>query len=110
MGSQSLRSLLIYKQCQLKLLQENFRHRKPDIRVLKKELNSSHSSLQHEIIFIDFTYVSSLFLGSNKRIATPQKNLSKLIKSNISVQDPSNVILKFSMYNLNMKKGFLRKI
>ena len=35
---------------------------------LKKEFNSSHSSLQHEISFIDFAHVSSLFLRSNNRI------------------------------------------
>ena len=68
------------------LLQDEIRHKKSDIRVLKKEVNSSHSSLQNEISFIDFAYVSSLFLRSNNRIlvsksATQQKNLSKLIKS-----------------------------
>ena len=67
---------------------------------LKKEFNSTHSSLQHEISFNDFAHVSSLFLRSNNRIlasksATQHKKLSKLVKSNISIHDPSNVIFNF---------------
>ena len=64
-SSHYLKASLTYRQCQLKLLQEEIRHKKSDIRVLKKEFNSSHSSLQHEISFIDFAHVSSLFLRSN---------------------------------------------
>ena len=88
------------------LLQEQTRHEKSDIRVLKKEFNSSHSSLQHEISFIAFDHVSSLFLRSNNRIlvsksSTQQKRLNKLVKSNISMQDPSKVIFNFSKYELS---------
>ena len=46
-------------QCQLKLLEEEVRQKKSDIRALKKEFNSSHSSLQNKISFIDFAHVSS---------------------------------------------------
>ena len=42
-SSQSFKACLIYKQCRLKLLQEEIRHKKLDIRVLKKELNYNHS-------------------------------------------------------------------
>ena len=88
----------------LKLLQEEIRHK--NIRVLREEFNSSHLSLQHEISFIDFAHVSSLFLRSNNRIlalesTTQQKMLSKWVKSIISVQDPSKVIFNFSKYELS---------
>ena len=66
-SSRSLEATLTYRQCQLKLFQEEFRHKKSDIGVLKKEFNSSHSSLQHEIGFIDFAHVRSLFLRSKNR-------------------------------------------
>ena len=66
-SSHYLKVSLTFKQCQLKLLQEEIHHKKSDIRVLKKEFNSSHSSLQHEISFIDFAHVSSLFIRSNKK-------------------------------------------
>ena len=115
-SSQSLKVSLTYRQCQLKLLQEEIHHKKSDIRVLKKEFNSSHASLQNEINFIKFAPVSSLFLRSNNRIlalksATQQKKLRKIVKSNISVQDLSNIILIFQSINyLTVKKNFLWKV
>ena len=73
---------------------------------LKKEFNSSHSSLQHEISFIDFVHVSSLFLRNKNRIlssksAIQQKKLSNLVKSSISRHDPSQVIFSFSKCELS---------
>ena len=114
-SSHYLKASLTYRQCQLKLLQEEIRHKKSDIRVLKKEFNSSHSSLQHEISFIDFAHVSSLFLRSNNRIlasksAIQQKKLSNLVKSSISMHDPSKVIFNFSKYELpDCEKRLLAK-
>ena len=105
-SSHYLKASLTYRQCQLKLLQEEIRHKKSDIRVLKKEFNSSHSSLQHKISFIDFAHVSSLFLRSSNRIlalksATQQKKFCKLVKSNIFMHDPSKFIFNFSKYELS---------
>ena len=48
-SSQSPKASLTHRQYQLKLLQEEIRHKKSDIRALKKEFNSSHSSLQNEL-------------------------------------------------------------
>ena len=67
-SSRILKASLTYRQCQLKLLQEKIPYNKSDARVLKKEFNTRLSSLQHEISFIDFAHVSSLFLISNNRI------------------------------------------
>ena len=66
----------------------------------------SCTSLQCEISCIDFAYVSALFLGSNSRIlasksAIQQKDLSKLVKSNIFVQGPNKDIFSFSIYELS---------
>ena len=102
-SSHYLKPSLTNRQCQLK--QDEIRHKKSDIRVLKKEFNSSHSSLQHEISFIDFAHVSSLFLRSSNRIlasksAIQQKKLSNLVKSSISMHDPTKVIFNFSKYKL----------
>ena len=77
--------------------------------------NSSHSSLQHEISFIDFAHVSSLFLRSNNRIlasksATQQKKLSKLVESITSMHDPSNAVFNFSKYKLpDSEKSLITK-
>ena len=60
--------------------------KKFDIRVLKKEFNSSHSSLQHEISFIDFAHVSSLFLRSNNRTLASKSATQKRILAKRSWQ------------------------
>ena len=71
--------------------------------------------MQHEISVIDFAHVSSLFLISNNRIlasksAIQQKKLSNLVKSNISMHDPSKVIFNFPKYELSdCEKGLLAK-
>ena len=105
-SSHYLKASLTYRQFQLKLLQEEIRHKKSDIRVLKKEFNSSHSSLKHESSFIDLSHISSLFLRSDNRILTSksaiqQKRLCNLVKSSISMHDPSKVIFNFSKYELS---------
>ena len=99
-----LRKLWKASKC-LGLEEEEIHHKKSDIRVLKKEFSSSHSSLQHEISFIDFAHVSSLFLRSNNRIlasksAIQQKKLSNLVKSSISMHDLGKVIFNFSKYGI----------
>ena len=66
--SQSLKASLTYNQCQLKLLQDKTHHKKSKNRVLKTEANSNHSSLRHEISFMAFDHISSLFLKSNIRV------------------------------------------
>ena len=76
-SSRSVKASSTYKQCQLNLLQEEIRHKKSDVRVLKKEFNSSHSSLQHEIRFVDFAHVNSLFLRINNRILALQNATNK---------------------------------
>ena len=116
-SSRSLKAPLTYnRHYQLKLLLEEIRHRESEIRVLKKKFKYSHSSLHHEISFIEFAHISSLFLRCNNRIlaskrATQQKESSKLVKSNISIHDHSKVIFIFQSVNyLAAEKGFLRKV
>ena len=114
-SSQSINASLTHNQCQLKLLKKEIFHKISDIRILKREFNFSHSSLQQEISFVDFAHVSSLFLRSNNKIlasksATQQKKLSKLVKYNISMQDPSKVSFNASKYELSgCEERFLAK-
>ena len=103
-SSQYLKASLTYRQCQLKLLQEEIRHKKSDIRVLKKNLILA---IPHcKIILALLTHVNSLFPKSNNRIlvlkgAIQQKKLSELVKSNIAMHEPSMVIFNFSKYELS---------
>ena len=77
-SSQYRQASVIYRQCKLKLLQEKIRHKRSDIRVLKKDFNSNHSSVQHEIIsFIEFAHVSSLFVRSNNKILASKSSIQQ---------------------------------
>ena len=67
-GVETAMSYLKSSSMLIKLLQEEIRHKKSNIRFLKKTFNSNHFLLQYEISFTDFAYVSSLFLRSNNRI------------------------------------------
>lgn len=114
-SNQFVKISLIYKQCQFILSKQEIHHKKSDFRVLKKEFNSSHFSLQQEIKFIDFAHRSSPFLRSNIRTlvsqsTTQQRKLRKFVKSNISKPDPIQVIFNFSTMNyLTVKIACLEK-
>ena len=61
--TKSLKFTRTCQQCHLSLLHEEIRQKKSNIRVLLKEFEFLHSTLQAEISFIDFAHVLSLFLG-----------------------------------------------
>ena len=103
-SSHSHKASLTYKQCQLKLLQEEICHKRSSVKFLKKEFNSIPSLLQHETSFIDFAQISSLFLKSNNKMLTSKsaaQQKGKLIEFKISMQDPNKIMFKFSKYELS---------
>ena len=103
-SSHSHKASLTYKQCQLKLLQEEICHKRSSVKFLKKEFNSIPSLLQHETSFIDLAQISSLFLKSNNKMLTSKsaaQQKGKLIEFKISMQDPNKIMFKFSKYELS---------
>ena len=103
-SSHSHKASLTYKQCQLKLLQEEICHKRSSVKFLKKEFNSIPSLLQHETSFIDLAQINSLFLKSNNKMLTSKsaaQQKGKLIEFKISMQDPNKVMFKFSKYELS---------
>ena len=103
-SSHSHKASLTYKQCQLKLLQEEICHKRSIVKFLKKEFNSVPSLLQHETSFIDLAQISSLFLKSNNKMLTSKsaaQQKGKLIEFKISMQDPNKIMFKFSKYELS---------
>ena len=69
------KSIRTYQQCHLSLLHEEIRQKKSNIRVLLKEFEFLHSTLQAEISFIDFAHVHSLFLGHNDKVLKQKSNI-----------------------------------
>ena len=89
-----------YEQCQLNLLHEEIRQKKPNIRVLLKESEFLHSTLQVEISFIDFAHVRSLFTGDNNKVlkqksTIQQKKFNNLLKNKKPQHDPEKIILNY---------------
>ena len=89
-----------YEQCQLNLLHEEIRYKKSNIRVLLKEFEFLHSTLQGEISFIDFAHVRSLFLGDNDKVlkqksTIQQKKFSNLLKDKKPQHDPEKIIFNY---------------
>ena len=99
-ANKSLKSSRTYQQCQLSLLHEEIRQKKSNIRVLLKEFEFLHSTLQGEISFIDFAHVRSLFLGDNDKVlkqksTIQQKKFSNLLKDKKPQHDPEKIIFNY---------------
>ena len=94
-----------YQHCQLSLLHEEIRQKKSNIRVLLKEFQFLHSTLQTEISFIDFAYIRSLFLGTIQ-----QKKFNNLLKDKKPQHDPEKIIFNYSSFVLSeAEKSLLQK-
>ena len=94
-----------YQHCQLSLLHEKIRQKKSNIRVLLKEFEFLHSTLQTEISFIDFAYIRSLFLGTIQ-----QKKFNNLLKDKKPQHNPEKIIFNYSSFVLSeAEKSLLQK-
>ena len=104
-----------YQQCQLSLLREEILQKKSDIRVLLKEFEFLHSTLQAGVNFIDFAHLHSLFIGHNDKVLKQksiiqQKKLNYLLKDKKPQHDPEKVIFNCSTYTLlEAEKSLLQK-
>ena len=92
-ANKSLKSSRTYCWSQLSLLHEEIRQKKSNIRVLLKEFDFLHSSLQTEVSLIDFAHVHSLFLGHNDKVlkqrsTIQQKKFNNLVKDQKPQHDP----------------------
>ena len=114
-ANKSLKSSRTYHQCQLSLLQEEIRQKKSNIRVLLKEFDFLHSTLQAEISLIDFAHVRSLFLGHKDEVlkqksTIQQKKFNNLVKDMKPQHDPEKITFNYSNYILSeVEKSLLPK-
>ena len=101
-ATKSLKSSRTYQQCQLSLLHEEICQKKFNIRVLLKEFEFLHSTLQAEIRFIDFAHVRSLLLGHNDKIlkqrsTIQQKKFNNLLKDKKPQHDPEKIVFNYKI-------------
>ena len=103
-SNRSLKSSDAYRQCQIRLLKEEISNKKSIIRQRQSELVLLKNHLKASMNVIDYAHICSIFLISNDKMLTKQKDIQDhkiigLIKG--KGIDPENVIFKFSSYVLS---------
>ena len=105
-SNRSLKSSDAYRQCQIRLLKEEISNKKSIIRQRQSELVLLKNHLKASMNVIDYAHICSIFLISNDKILTKQKDIQDrkiigLIKGKGKGIDPENVIFNFSSYVLS---------
>ena len=104
--NRSLKSSDAYKQWQIRLLKEEISNKKSIIRQRQSELVLLKNHLKASMNVIDYANICSMFLISNDKVLTKQKdiqdrNIIGLIKGKCKSIDPENAIFKLLSYVLS---------
>ena len=113
----SLRDSKAYRDCQLKLLKQEIQSKKSQHRTKEKELKTLQNELVRTLSLVDYSHIISLFLKSNDDTLSKCKEIHKkklyklgYFERDKDVNDPDQVIHKFSSYTLNdTEKSLLAK-
>ena len=101
-SNRSLKSSDAYRQCRIRLLKEEISNKKSIIRQRQSELVLLKNHLKASMNVIDYAHICSIFLISNDKILTKQRDIQDckiigLIKGKGKSIDPENVILTFHL-------------
>ena len=104
--NRSLKSSDAYKQWQIRLLKEEISNKKSIIRQRQSELVLLKNHLKASMNVIDYAHICSMFLISNDKVLTKQKdiqdrNIIGLIKGKCESIDSENTIFKLLSYVLS---------
>ena len=98
-SNKNLRNSTVYRQCQIKLLQQEISHKKRNLRTLRRDLTSVRNELCLKLSFIDLNHVCNLFLSGNgkgilkhKQIQNKKLNNLRVTTLENSSHDPDKVI------------------
>ena len=94
-----------WQQSQIRLIKEEISNKKSIIRRSQSKLGLLKNHLKASMNVIDYAHICSIFLISNDKILTKQKDIQdrkiiRLIKGKGKGFDQENVIFKFSSYVL----------
>ena len=106
-----LHNSVVYRKCQIKLLEERIKAKRKRINVVEKDTKRIKEELQGTLSCLDFSYICSLFLIANDKSNLHLDNIQKrklknllevLLKEVINdSHDPNKVIFNFSSYELS---------
>ena len=120
LANRHLHNSVVYKKCQIKLLEEEIRAKRKRINILEKDTKRIKEELQGTVSCLDFSYICSLILVANDKSILHHGNIQKRKLKNlleISLKevindnhDPNKVIFNFSSYELSyVEKSVLCK-
>ena len=111
LGNRHLHNSVVYKKCQIKLLEEEIRAKRKKINVLEKDTKRIKEELQGTLSCLDFSFLCSLFLVANDKSIlhhdnTQKRKLKNLLEISLKEvindsHDPNKVIFNFSSYELS---------
>ena len=105
-----LHNSVVYKKCQIKLLEEEIRAKQKRINTLEKDTKRIIKELQGTLSCLDFSYICYLFLVANDKSILNHDNIQKrklknlleiLLKVITDNHNLNKVIFTFSSYELN---------
>ena len=67
LANRHLHNSVVYKKCQIKLLEEEIRAKQKRINILEKDTKRIREELQGTLSCLDFSYICSLFLVANDK-------------------------------------------
>ena len=111
LANRHLHNSVVYKKCQIKLLEEEIRAKRKRVNILEKDTKRIKEELQETVSCLDFSYICSLFLVANDKSILHHDNIQKRKLKNlleISLKEvindnhnPNKVIFNFTSYELN---------
>ena len=72
-----LHNSVVYKKCQIKLLEEEIRAKRKRINILEKDKKRIREELQRTLSCLDFSHICSLFLVANDKSILHHDNIQK---------------------------------
>ena len=110
LANRYLHHSVIYKKCQIKLLEEEIRANRKRINILEKDTKRIKEELQGTVSCLDFSYICSLFVVPSDKSILHHDNIQKRKLKNLleislkevinDSHDPTKVIFNFCSYEL----------
>ena len=101
-ANRGLRGSRVYKQCQMKLLNQELKEKQSHLKSLNRSFSQLKVEIQNKISIIDFAHVSTKFLVKNDRVLNKirlnqEKKLFNLgLRTANETNNPEKVIFNFS--------------
>ena len=81
LANKQLHNSVVYKKCQIKILEEEVRAKRKIINILEKDAKKIREELRGTLSCLDFSYICSLFLVANDKSVLHHGNIQKVFRN-----------------------------